>query len=70
MRFKGTSIASRICNKCELAIEENTMHIVMKCPFFENDKQAMFNELNEVDNMEIIDLLKRPVEVFLIMSYG
>ena len=65
LRYEGTSIASRFCYACDLGIEENTNHIVMQCPASENDKQAMFNELNKLDNPEVNDILSKPAEVFL-----
>ena len=42
--LKNRSLASRFCEKCDLGSEETAMHIVMQCPFFEEDRRKMFAE--------------------------
>ena len=64
-RYKSLPIASRFCEKCDLGIEENVRHILMQCPFFENDKQMMFNELGSIEDEEVITLLQDPAGIFL-----
>ena len=44
-----------MCEKCDLDIEETTMHMVIQCPFFEEEKRAMLEELNELENDEIVE---------------
>ena len=65
VKYKGASFASKMCDKCDLGIEENTRHIIMQCPFFEIDKRVMFNELEAVENTEIAELLRDHGNVFL-----
>ena len=63
--FKGARIASKLCVKCDLGIQESINHIVMQCPFFEEDRAVMLNELNDTDNGEIKNLLTRSGEIYL-----
>ena len=41
VKSRGTSHASRMCDKCDLGIEETARHIIMQCPFFEEDKKSL-----------------------------
>ena len=41
------------------------MHIIMQCPFFEEEKRAMLEELNELENAEITELLNEQGRTFL-----
>ena len=65
VKYKGTSIASRFCERCDLGIEESVKHIVMQCPSHEEEKRVMFDEINEVDNIEISNLMRISGEIFL-----
>ena len=42
---KTSSHATRMCNLCDLGLEENTGHIVMQCPYFFDMRVAMQNEI-------------------------
>ena len=62
---RGTSHASRMCDKCDLGIEERARHIIMQCPFFEEDKKALLDELNDVKDTDITELLRDHSGIFL-----
>ena len=66
-RLKGATIASKVCVRCDLGIQESINHIVMQCPSFEEDRAVMLNELNETNNVEIKDLFSRSDEVYLFL---
>ena len=65
VRREKASLASRFCDKCELGIEENAMHVVMQCPFFEGNRKVMLDELNSTGIVEIDNLLRQPSHTFL-----
>ena len=65
VRYKGTSFANRMCDKCDLGIVENTQHIVMQCPYFEVDKRIMLEEMEGVRNTEISYILSDHCNLFL-----
>ena len=46
VRRKRACLASRSCDKCDLGIEEDAIHMIMQCPFFEDSRQLMLNELS------------------------
>ena len=55
VRLKKGSIASRFCENCTLGIEKSIKHIVMQCPFFEEDTTGYGFEY----------LLNDPTQIFL-----
>ena len=65
VRYKGTSFANRMCENCYLGCVESTNHIVMQCPFFENDKRNMLEEMEGVENPEISGILNDHGNLFL-----
>ena len=64
-RLKNRSLASRFCEKCDLGIEETAIHIVMQCPFFEEDRRKMFAEMNALLCREIDEILTDAANIFL-----
>ena len=65
VRQKKASLASRFCNKCDLGIKEDAMHVVMQCPLFEDSRKMMLYELNNTGLIEIDNLLRQPSHTFL-----
>ena len=45
-RYKGSSFYSKSCSLCNLAGYENVEHMVMSCPYNQDLRTYMFNELN------------------------
>ena len=64
-RLKNRSLASRFCEKCDLSSEETAMHIVMQCPFFEEDRRKMFAEMEDLACREIDEILNDAANIFL-----
>ena len=54
-----------MCDKCDLGIEETARHIIMQCPFFKEDKKALLDELNDVEDTDITELLRDHSGIFL-----
>ena len=46
-------------------MEETTVHVVMQCPFFEEEKRVMFEEINDLENLEINEVLREQGKTFL-----
>ena len=67
IRMKKSSLASRFCEKCDLGIEGNIKHIVMQCPFFEEDRRHMFVEIRDKCNPKVIECTNRPAEIFFFL---
>ena len=65
IKYKGTTIATRMCDKCDLGAEETTAHVIMQCPFFEEDKRVMYEELYELENEEVANVLNEQGRTFL-----
>ena len=63
-RLKSKSVATRFCDKCTLSIEESVNHIVMQCPFFEEDRRIMLNELSDLRCAEVNNILSEAATVF------
>ena len=45
VRLKKKSFWSRTCVKCDLGIVEDAKHITMQCPFYENTRKEMYDEI-------------------------
>ena len=68
-RLKNRSLVSRFCEKCGLGIEETAIHIVMQCPFFEEDRRKMFAEMNDLSCREIDEILTDAANIFLYLMH-
>ena len=66
-RLKSKSVASRFCDKCTLGIEESVKHIVMQCPFFEEDRKMMLNEMSDLKCTDIDNILSEAATTFQIL---
>ena len=43
--LKDTSIFNRMCTNCEMGVVENVYHMVLQCPFTEDIRRAMFDDM-------------------------
>ena len=53
VKLKSSSFWAKTCTRCELSQIENAKHILMQCPFYENDRLEMYNELEALQCDEI-----------------
>ena len=56
-RLRKKSVAGRFCDKCDLGIEETAKHNVMQCPYFEEDRKVMLDEMTNLGCDEIDGIL-------------
>ena len=49
-RIKKKSYSYKICTKCELGIIEDIRHIVMQCPYFNNETIQLYESLEQMDD--------------------
>ena len=50
IKHKRETYINRVCLLCNLGMEENTVHIVMQCPFHERTRHCMYEA---IDNLEM-----------------
>ena len=44
-RLKKRTIGFKMCDRCMLGIPEDARHIILQCPFFQQERTHMFNEI-------------------------
>ena len=44
-RIKRKTFGFKMCNRCELGIIEDARHIILQCPYYDQERTEMFNEL-------------------------
>ena len=44
-RFKGLTMSYRTCTNCDLYCIEDINHIVAQCPFYQADRELMYDEI-------------------------
>ena len=49
-RIKKKSYSHKICTNCTLGIIEDIRHIVMQCPFFNNETVQLYESLEQMDD--------------------
>ena len=64
-RMKRLPIGARFCEMCYLGIEENVWHLVMQCPFYEDSRVAMYQEIDSLELVELETVLNNPRELYL-----
>ena len=48
VRFKNLNRSSRFCSHCDLSEEDNIGHLVLHCPHFQSQRNAMFEEIQAI----------------------
>ena len=46
-RLKGLYVSNRTCTNCEMYCLEDIHHIVMQCPYYQCDRNDMYDEINK-----------------------
>ena len=64
VRLKKKSYWTKVCVKCNLGSVEDTMHIVMQCPHYQNIRQEMHTDLEHLNCEEISGALRNAQECF------
>ena len=49
-RIKRKSYAYKMCDRCDLGINEDARHLILQCPFYDADRMEMFNEIESVSD--------------------
>ena len=44
-RLKKKTFGQKMCDRCDLGINEDARHIIMQCPFYCEERANMFNEI-------------------------
>ena len=48
VRLKRLNRSSRFCSHCDLSEEDNVNHLVLQCPRFQDERNAMFVEIHSL----------------------
>ena len=64
VRLKKETLWAKTCNRCDLSCIEDAKHIVMQCPFYEDVRIEMYNEIARLECDEINDALSEPQGVY------
>ena len=57
VRLKNSSFWAKVCQRCDLGIKEDANHAIMQCPFYEDMRSDMYNEIENLQCVEINDAL-------------
>ena len=49
-RYKRDGAGARMCHECDFGIAETIHHLIMQCPVNEEIRNAMFYEINKIDD--------------------
>ena len=66
VKLKNKSFWTKTCTKCDLGLE-SAKHILMQCPFYEEDRREMYQEIEDLECEEINEALNEMTEVFPII---
>ena len=58
VRLKNKSFWSKVCVRCDLSIIEDAKHVIMQCPFYENLRQDMYEEIEQLNCESITNALR------------
>ena len=47
-KLRKETLSNRACTLCEFGIEENTIHLVMQCPYHEAIRICMYNDIDKL----------------------
>ena len=64
VRLKRESFWTKTCSRCELSLLEDTRHIGMQCPFYENKIKEMYDEISKIECDEINEAFAFPQNMF------
>ena len=67
VRLKNKSFWSKVCVRCELGIVEDAKHVVMQCPYYQNIRQEMLDEIEQLQCEGISDALRNAQDSFYIL---
>ena len=48
LRLKKKSFSHKVCGRCDLGILENINHVVMQCPYFQDDRARMCEAIQQL----------------------
>ena len=66
VRLKNKSFWTKVCVRCDLGIVENAKHIVMQCPHYQDIRQEMLDDLEQLQCDELSEALRNAQECFYI----
>ena len=72
-KYKGLAVTAKTCDLCNEFEVEDARHLLTRCPYFVNERDAMFNEISQIEdgsgivffesNVDLLfSLLGRPVD--------
>ena len=58
LKLKRATFWSKCCTRCTHSTIEDTKHIVMQCPYFDEARRRMYNDIDNIGNDDINNLMK------------
>ena len=65
--IKQKTIAYKMCSRCDLGIPENAWHLIMQCPYYNDEKVEMYRELESLGEIWESRLSGMSQEMFYIL---
>ena len=47
-KLRKETLSNRACTLCDFGIDENTVHLVMQCPYHEATRICMYNDIDKL----------------------
>ena len=66
-RLEGKPFSYKVCMKCDLGIRELIHHLVMQCPFYDDERKNMYLELKTLNDDTINQIHEEPQHIFHIL---
>ena len=66
-RLKGKTYGAKICTRCDMSILESAHHLIMQCHFYENERIAMYHEINLIEGDWMEDIMANSQEIMYIL---
>ena len=66
-RLKGKTYGAKMCTRCDLGILESAHHLIMQCPFYENERKTMYHEITLIEGVWREDIMANSQEIMYIL---
>ena len=68
LRLKNLARINRVCSHCDLTALEDSRHLVLQCPMLQQERAAMFSEIEQTAGH--VEILNITVDIFPYLMGG